>query len=48
MELNSCVCRMKVFFNLNSQGEGGENIELFLRNELLITDYEDIKISIFQ
>ena len=56
MELNSCVYRMKVFFNLNSQGN--EKFELLsqgaydfqnLGNEtLFVADNEDIKISIFQ
>ena len=51
MELNSCVCRMKVVFNLNSQGN--EKFDLFsqgtydfqnLGNEtLFIADYENVK-----
>ena len=55
MELNSCVCGMKICFNLNPRGI--LKIQFFsqetynfpiLRNEaLVIADYEDIKISIF-
>ena len=56
MELDSCVCRMKLLFNLSSLGN--EKFELFSQgtydfqnvgNEtLFIADYEDIKISSFQ
>ena len=55
MEINSCVCRMKVFFNLNSQRN--EKFELFsqgtydfqnLGNETqFIANYENIKIFYF-
>ena len=56
MELNSYFCGMKIYFNLNCQGN--EEIEFFsqetydfqiLGNEtLIIAGYEDIKFPIFQ
>ena len=55
MELNSCVCRMKVFSNLNSQGNG--KFQIFaegtydfqnLENEtLFIADHKIVKKSAF-
>ena len=55
MEHNCYVCWMKINFNLNSQGN--ESIDCFfqetynfqmLENEtLIITGYEEIKISVF-
>ena len=55
MERNSCVCGMKIYFNLNSQGN--EKLDFFsqetydfqiLKNEsVIVAGYEDIKASIF-
>ena len=55
MKLNSCVCRMKVFFNLISQGN--EKFKLLfqrtydfqnLGNEtVFIADYKNVKKSAF-
>ena len=55
MERNSCVCGMKIYFNLNSQGN--EKLDFFsqetydfqiLENEsVIVAGYEDIKASIF-
>ena len=55
MKLNTCVCGMKMFFNLNSQGI--EKFELFsqgtydcqnLGNEtMFVADYENVKKPTF-
>ena len=55
MELNSCVCGIKIYSNFNSQGN--DKMEFFSKktydlrivgNEALITaGYKHIKISIF-
>ena len=55
MELNSCVCGIKIYFNMNSQenervafsSKETYDFQVLGNNTLIIDGYKAIKISIF-